>query len=131
MDVKGIHTKYTKRENYTLTIRLPTICVHNCQFFMFGGRSLSVTLWAGASRRRMRHPLKTAVVGKWVFCRQHCETAIASHCRHLCWGKMLKCIWNEISYFLKRKNSWSCSVTYISVSWFYGLFPRYINLFDM
>jgi hypothetical protein len=40
----------------------------------------------------------------------------------------LKCIWHEISYFLKWKNSLSCSVTYFSVSCFYGLFPRYICL---
>jgi hypothetical protein len=45
--------------------------------------------------------------------------------------KWLKCIWHEISYFLKWKNSLSCSVTYFSVSYFYGLFPRYFNLFDM
>ena len=38
---------------------------------------------------------------------------------------------HEIFYFLKRKNSLSCSVTYFSVSCFYGLFPRYFNLFDM
>jgi hypothetical protein len=42
----------------------------------------------------------------------------------------LKCIWHEISYFLKWKNSLSCSVTYFSVSCFYVLFPRYFNLFD-
>jgi hypothetical protein len=42
---------------------------------------------------------------------------------------MLKCIWHEISYFLKWKNSLSCSVTYFSVSCFYRLFPRYFNLF--
>jgi hypothetical protein len=41
------------------------------------------------------------------------------------------CIWHEISYFLKWKNSLSCSVTYFSVSCFYGLFPRYFNLFGM
>jgi hypothetical protein len=43
----------------------------------------------------------------------------------------LKCIWHEISYFLKWKNSLSCSITYFSVSRFYDLFPRYFNLFDM
>jgi hypothetical protein len=43
----------------------------------------------------------------------------------------LKCIWHEISYFLKWKNSLSCSATYFSVSCFNGLFPRYFNLFDM
>jgi hypothetical protein len=44
---------------------------------------------------------------------------------------ILKCIWHEISYFLEWKNSLSCSVTYFSVSCFYGLFTRYLNLFDM
>ena len=29
------------------------------------------------------------------------------------------------------RNSLSCSATYFSVSCFYGLFPRYFNLFDM
>jgi hypothetical protein len=43
----------------------------------------------------------------------------------------LKCIWHEISYFLKWKNLLSCSITYFSVSCFYGLFLRYFNLFDM
>jgi hypothetical protein len=43
----------------------------------------------------------------------------------------LKCIWHEIYYFLKWKNSLSCSVTYFPVSCFCGLFPRYFNLFDM
>jgi hypothetical protein len=51
----------------------------------------------------------------------------ASLSRHIC----LKCIWHEISYFLKWKNSLSCSVTCFPVSCFYGLFPRYFNLFDM
>jgi hypothetical protein len=41
----------------------------------------------------------------------------------------LKCIWHEISYFLKWNNSLSCSVTCFSVSCFYGLFPRYFNLY--
>jgi hypothetical protein len=41
---------------------------------------------------------------------------------------VLKCIWHEISHFLKWKNSLSCSVTYFSVSCFYALFPRYFNL---
>ena len=45
-------------------------------------------------------------------------------------GMLLKCILHEISYFLKRKNSLNCSVTCFSVSCFYGLFPRYLNLFD-
>jgi hypothetical protein len=40
----------------------------------------------------------------------------------------LKCIWHEFFYFLKWKNSLSCSVTYFSVSCFYGLFSRYFNL---
>jgi tRNA(His) 5'-end guanylyltransferase len=44
---------------------------------------------------------------------------------------LLKCIWHEFFYFLKWKNSLSCSVTYFSVSCFYGLFPRYFNLFGM
>jgi hypothetical protein len=44
---------------------------------------------------------------------------------------LLKCIWHEFFYFLKWKNSLSCSVTYFSVSCFYGLFQRYFNLFGM
>jgi hypothetical protein len=52
-------------------------------------------------------------------------------CQQLWNTELLKCIWHEISYFLKWKNSFSCSVTYFSVSCFCGLFPRYFNLFDM
>ena len=43
----------------------------------------------------------------------------------------LKCIWHEISYFLKRKNSLSCSVTYFSVLWFVPeifQFVWYVNM---
>jgi hypothetical protein len=52
-------------------------------------------------------------------------------CNSACQASALKCIWHEISYFLKWKNSLSCSVTYFWVFCFYGLFPRYFNLFDM
>jgi hypothetical protein len=68
-----------------------------------------------------------------------CELSYVVHCRSqtilfviFCLPTWcLKCIWHEISYFLRWKNSLSCSVTYFSVSCFYGLFPRYFNLFDM
>jgi hypothetical protein len=57
--------------------------------------------------------------------------AAVTSCANALYTMNLKCIWHEISYFLKWKNPLSCSVTYFSVSCVYGLFTRYFNLFDM
>jgi hypothetical protein len=68
---------------------------------------------------------------------QHCQLKTTCYITRIVWAALTtcyitfkKCIWHEISYFLKWKNSLSCSVTYFSVSCFYGLFPRYFNLFE-
>jgi hypothetical protein len=79
---------------------------------MSGKKILDALFYSKSALQSLAPPTFTSFLRPWLKC-----TIVL---------KCLKCIWHEISYFLKWNNSLSCSVTYFSVSCFYGLFPRYL-----